>query len=264
MVVARLQGRRYIVHFHLDVDASGPLGRLLPAYKTHVFGRVLRNAAAVIALTPSQAEFLKGRYGVAEERIHIIANGVEEQYFLPERPVRVAQPGPLRLLFVGRLDAQKNVARLLDAVHLVPSPMTLRVVGDGELRGALEEQARRLGLGVEFSGRLLGAALVDAYRDADVMVLPSDKEGMPLAALEAMAAGLPVVATDVPGNADLLRGVGILADPDAASLAAALTALADDPESRGKVARRCAEEARRHSWDAVTAQVEALYAQVYA
>ncbi|HZP53367.1 glycosyltransferase family 4 protein [Actinocrinis sp.] len=266
MLCARLRRQRYIVHFHLDVDGSGSLGWLLPAYKKHVFGRVLRGAGAVIALTESQARFLREEYGIAKERIFVVPNGIEERYFADATaPARDEdQAGPLRLLFVGRLDVQKNVARLLDAMSLVREPVRLRLVGDGELRTELEAQAVRLGLDVEFSGRLLGPELVAAYRAADAFVLPSDKEGMPLAALEAMAAGLPVVATDVPGNSDLLQGVGILAEPEPAALATAIDSLAADPELRFKVAERCAEAARQYSWDAVVSRIEAVYSEVYA
>lgn len=261
-VAARLRGQRFVVHFHLDVDASGRFGALLPAYKTHVFGRVLRAAAAVIVLTESQAAFVRETYRVPAERVFTVPNGVADRWFLPPRAQ--SEEGPLRLLFVGRLSPQKNVARLLEAVSLLHRPVRLRVVGDGELRGALERQASELGLkDVEFTGGLLGDRLLDAYREADAFVLPSDKEGMPLAALEAMAAALPVVATDVPGNAELLGGTGVLTAPEPAALARALDALAADPTLRRELARRSAETARRHSWAAVTAQVEQVYEQVY-
>jgi glycosyltransferase involved in cell wall biosynthesis len=265
MLAARLRGLRYVVHFHLDVDASGALGRLLPLYKKHVFGRVLRGAAGVIALTQSQADFLHERYRVPRERLFVVPNGIEERYFAAREDAAgndAESDGPLELLFVGRLDAQKNVARLLDAVSLLRHEVRLRIVGDGEQRAELEQRASRLGLKAEFAGRLLGEQLVAAYRQADVFVLPSDKEGMPLAALEAMAAGLAVVATAVPGNEDLLRGVGLLAEPEPQALAAALDALAGDPARRREVAQRCADAARRYSWDAVVARVEAVYAEV--
>ncbi|MFB7150181.1 glycosyltransferase, partial [Streptomyces virginiae] len=141
------------------------------------------------------------------------------------------------------------------------SPLRLRVVGGGELDADLRARADALGLGerVEFTGPLYDEDLRAAYADADVFVLPSDREGMPLAALEAMAAALPVLATDVPGNTELLRGVGLLAAPDPASLAAAVDRLASDPALRGRLAGRSAERARRHTWEEVTRQVELVY-----
>ena len=258
-LVSRLRGTRFLLHFHLDVDASGPLGALLPYYKRHVFGRVLRSAAGVVALTEAQAEFLAESYRVPAGRLHVVPNGVDESYFMPARdPAR----GPLRLLYVGRLGAQKNVARLLDAMSLTRQDVRLRIVGDGELRGRLEAQAARFGLeNVEFSGGLLGEDLVKAYADADVFVLPSDKEGMPLVVLEAMAAGLPVVATDVPGTRELVRDTGLLAAPEPAALAAAIDTTAADLGRRAEMARASVERSRSYSWATVARKVEDVYAE---
>ncbi|MGW2565735.1 glycosyltransferase family 4 protein [Streptomyces sp. NPDC001537] len=258
-LAARLRGTRFLLHFHLDVDASGPLGALLPHYKEHVFGRVLRSAAGVIALTEAQAAFLTDTYRVSADRVHVVPNGVAEAYFMPARE---PAPGPLKLLYVGRLGAQKNVARLLDALHLTRQDVRLRIVGDGELRGRLEEQADRLGLHhVEFSGGLLGEDLVKAYADADAFVLPSDKEGMPLVVLEAMAAGLPVVATDVSGNRELVGDTGLLAAPEPAALAEAIDTLAADQLLRARLARAGAERSRDYSWETVARLVEDVYAK---
>ncbi|WP_051969851.1 glycosyltransferase family 4 protein [Kitasatospora azatica] len=259
---AALRGQRYLLHFHLDVDASGPAGRLLPLYKKHLFGRVMRRAAGVIVLTEGQGSLVRETYGVPAERVFVVPNGVGPEYFTAPRP---RSAGPLRLLFVGRLGVQKNVARLLEAISLLNEPVRLRIVGDGELRGRLEAQAARLGLGgsVEFAGGLHGADLVRAYAEADAFVLPSDKEGMPLAALEAMASALPVVATEVPGSAELLRGVGLLAAPKPAALAAAIDELARDPELHARLGERSAQAARGYSWGAVGERVERVYDTVY-
>jgi glycosyltransferase involved in cell wall biosynthesis len=261
-LVAAVRRQRFLVHFHLDVDASGRLGGLLPVYKKHVFGRVLRAAAGVIVLTEAQADFVRTRYRVPAERVFTVPNGVGDEFYMPARQ---ATPQPLRLLFVGRLSPQKNVGRLLEAMSLVQQPVRLRVVGDGELRTQLRAQAERLGLSdrVEFSGGLLGADLIRAYAEADAFVLPSDKEGMPLVALEAMAAALPVLATRVPGNTELLGGTGLLADPEPTALAAAIDLLAGDPALRERLSGRSAAAAVGYSWEAVARRVEQVYAEVY-
>ncbi|MFF9979159.1 glycosyltransferase family 4 protein [Streptomyces erythrochromogenes] len=271
-LAARLRRQRFVLHFHLDVDASGRLGGLLPAYKKHVFGRVARAAAAVIVLTEQQARFVEEAYRVPPARVHVVPNGVGPEFFRAapapapatapvDEATATATPRPLRLLYVGRLSAQKNIARLLDAISLAESPLRLRVVGGGELDADLRARAAALGLGerVEFTGPLYDGDLLAAYADADAFVLPSDREGMPLAALEAMAAALPVLATDVPGNTELLHGVGLLAAPDPVSLAAAVDRLASDPALRGRLAGRSAERARRHTWEEITRQVELVY-----
>jgi len=261
-LAARARGQRFVLHFHLDVDASGRLGWLLPSYKKHVFGRVLRDAAAVVVLTEAQAVFVQETYGVRADRTFIVPNGVGPAYFMP---VREVTDRPLRLLYVGRLSPQKNVGRLLEAMGLVREPVHLTVVGDGEQRALLQTRAAQLGLtGVTFAGQRLGPELVRAYAEADAFVLPSEKEGMPLVALEAMAAALPIVATDVPGNTELLGGVGLLAAPDPAALAAAIDAVAGDPELRLRLGRRSAEAARAYSWDAVVRRVEDVYAEALA
>ncbi|MGW7437113.1 glycosyltransferase family 4 protein [Streptomyces sp. NPDC054849] len=271
-LTARLRRQPFLLHFHLDVDASGRLGGLLPAYKKHVFGRVARAAAAVIVLTGEQARFVQDAYRVPASRVHVVPNGVGPEFFRPAGSAAsdpaalpaasdVAVPRPLELLYVGRLSAQKNVARLLDAMSLVRAPVRLRIVGDGELGGELRARAARLGLDahVEFTGPLHGEELLAAYWGADAFVLPSDREGMPLVALEAMASRLPVLATDVPGNTELLGGVGLLAAPEPAALAAAVDRLAAEPELRRELAERSAERARRHTWEEVAQQVEHVY-----
>lgn len=261
---ARARRMRYAVHFHMEVDASGPLGVILPVYKKHLFARTLRGAAAVLTLTDAQAAFLNERYGVPRERIHVVPNGVAPEFYLPPREAAGGGPdAPLRLLYVGRLGAQKNVARLIEAMALAEEPVALRIVGDGELRAGLESRAAELGLlaagAVEFAGRLEGRDLLDAYAAADAFVLPSDREGMALAAIEAMAAGLPVLATAVPGNTELLEGAGLLVRPTAPDLAEGIDRLAADAALRKSLAARCADRAAAHSWDSVLAAVENVY-----
>ncbi|MEY9893157.1 glycosyltransferase involved in cell wall biosynthesis [Catenulispora sp. MAP12-49] len=266
---ARMRGLKYILHFHMEVDASGPLGRLLPYYKTHLFGRVVRGAAGVIVLTESQRDFLAERYGVDRTKVYVVPNGVAEEFFLPPRPPRAepaagSESDPLRLLFVGRLDIQKNVARLLDAMAQVDEPVRLRLVGDGDLRQDLLTQAARLGLGdrVEFVGRKHGDDLLKEYADAELFVLPSDREGMALVVLEAMAAGLPVLATAVPGNIETVEGAGVLAEPDPQALAAAIDTLARDRSALAAAAAAGAARVADSRWDQVVAAIEDVYEQV--
>lgn len=262
-LTARCRGQRFLVHFHLDVDASGPLGWLLPAYKKQVFGRVLRAAAGVIVLTEAQADFVRSAYRVPDDRVFVVPNGVAAAFFRPVRREHRPADRPFRLLYLGRLSPQKNVGRLLQAMRLVRQPIQLTVVGDGEQARALQEQAAELGLSnVTFAGPRTGPDLPRAYADADAFVLPSDREGMPLVALEAMAAALPIVATDVPGNTDLLHGVALLCKPEPGALAEALDTVAGDRELCRVLAGRSAEAARGHTWEAVLRRVEDVYAEV--
>jgi glycosyltransferase involved in cell wall biosynthesis len=289
-ITSRLRRRPFVAHFHLDVDPSGPAGRWLALYKRLLLARVLRAASCVIVLSAGQASFVAGRYRVRQDRIAVIPNGVSpgltppapEPLPAPEPPpasglspasapapasgasgdIRPG-PAPLRLLFVGRLSPQKNVPRLLEALHLMRQPAELVLVGDGPEQDGLAALAARLGLvNARFAGREDRTALAARYRWADVFVLSSDKEGMPLAALEAMSFGLPVVATDVPGLRELCATAGLLVPPDPAALARALDSLATDPEARRRLGRQSLTLAGDLSWERSLARIEGLYLEV--
>ena len=178
---------------------------------------------------------------------------------------------------VGRLTAIKNHALLLAALSRLRAPdVRALVVGDGELRGVLEEAARAGGLGdrAVFTGWERDQARI--YADVHVVCLTSRNEGTPVALIEAMAAGKPFVATDVGGVRDLAAGEPtpapggfavfsncVLVPPDDAdALAAALDWLAARPETRvamGEVGRTVA---KRFSRDRLVRSVEALYAEL--
>jgi glycosyltransferase involved in cell wall biosynthesis len=262
-LTSRLRKRSYILHFHLDVDQSGRMGLLLPLYNRHVLGPVLRRAAGVIVLSQEQADFIAEAYRVEPARIVVIPNGVPPQFFLERPSAPEARGGPLRLLSVGRLSVQKNVPRLLQALALVEAPVELVLVGDGDERPRVERLIEQLGLEhVRVVGAAHGAELLEWYAWGEAFVLSSDREGLPLALLEAMAAGLPIVATDVPGTHELLEGYGILTGLEPAELAAGITQLAEDAALRADLSERGRAYAEAHSWRDRAADVERAYALV--
>lgn len=256
---AWIRRRPYVAHFHLDCDPTGRFGWLFLLYKRWILGGTLRSAARVIVLSPAQADFVHSRYGVAEERIVVMPNGVRRA-FGQEARAAPDHGGPFRLLFVGRLSPQKNLARLLRAIPAMRVPVELVVVGEGEQQAMLEVLCREHGLtSVRMVGPQTSTQLVDWYRWADAFVLPSDKEGMPLAVLEAMASGLPVVATSVPGLRDTVGDDGILAAPDPAALAEAVDRLAADPALWSALSRRGSERGSECSWATRVDGLRALY-----
>ncbi len=136
--------------------------------------------------------------------IQIIPNGVDAEAFAP--PTRDWQSP--NLLFVGRVVYQKGLDLLLHALGALRElSWQLTIVGDGPLRPTLEKLAENLGIGgrIRFSGWKKEAELVAEYHQANLFVYPSRHEGMPNAVLEAMAAGLPVIATRIAGNEELVR-----------------------------------------------------------
>jgi glycosyltransferase involved in cell wall biosynthesis len=197
----------------------------------------LRNAAAVIATT----EALKAqvRAIAPKARVELIPNGVDTARFAPGGRRRAAVD-PLRVLYVGRLSAEKNVATAVRAMASVRASasaapaVTLRVVGAGPLERALREQAGESGAPdrLTFGGVVDQGDLPAEYAAADAFVLPSLAEGHPKALIEAMSCGLPCVVSNRGGNLTLVAHevTGLLFDPERPDqLAACLERLRDDP-----------------------------------
>ncbi|MCA1706063.1 MAG: glycosyltransferase family 4 protein [Actinobacteria bacterium] len=257
-----LRRRPYIVHFHLDVEPSGPLGWMFVAYKRWVLGPVLRAAATVIVVAPDQPAFITSTYRVPPEKIEVFVNGVGPEFYLEPRLSR-GHDGPFRLLFVGRLSPQKNVTRLLHTIASVTVPVEVVIVGDGEERASLDRLRTQLGLyNVRMVGAQVGADLVDWYRWADAFLLTSDREGTGLVLLEAMAAGLPVIAGRVQGVIDTVGEDGILAEPEPSALAGAVERLVADPALWADLARRSSQRAEQVPWTALLERLEVLYERV--
>ena len=142
----------------------------------------------------------------------------------------------------------------------VEAPVELVLVGDGDERPRVEQMIEQLGLtNVRLVGAAHGAELLEWYRWGQAFVLSSDREGLPLALLEAMAAGLPIVATDVPGTHELLTGYGVLTGLEPGELAAGITRLAEDPALRAELAARGRTYAEANSWRDRAAAVERTY-----
>ncbi len=170
--------------------------------------KVLRSAQAIVANDPGLA-----RLSMAADPfpVNIVHNGVDCEFYRPRTTPK--SPGtPTEVLFVGRFHRQKNLPFFLEQMARLhaaePGAWRLSLVGDGGERRALEECVRHLDLGSMV--RWLGwqkdkADLLQLYQQADVVVNPSLYEGMPNVVLEAMACGLPVVASDIPGNNTLVQ-----------------------------------------------------------
>jgi glycosyltransferase involved in cell wall biosynthesis len=218
---------------------------------TFVRRRVLRFARAIVANDDGLARLSR----IADPfPVLVIPNGVDCRFFVPR--VEPKDEGrPVTVLFVGRFHREKNLPFFLEQLARLraacPDGWRLSLVGDGVERTAIEECARHLGLadittwhGWQSDKR----RLLELYQEADVVVNPSLYEGMPNVVLEAMACGLPVVATAIPGNDSLVQPgkTGFLfklGDGDA--LCAALREIRDKPvlaHTLGRNGRRRVED----------------------
>jgi glycosyltransferase involved in cell wall biosynthesis len=172
----------------------------------------LRRAAAVIATT----EALRARAARVAREVYLLPNGVDTQRFAPS-PGGRRQGRPARVLYVGRFSPEKNLESVVAAAAVLTRwlPVRLVFVGAGLLQARLREQARMAGVDLEFPGVVPQERLPPCYADADAFVLASFTEGHPKVLLEAMAAGVPCVASDCEGNRSLVveGETGLLFDP---------------------------------------------------
>jgi glycosyltransferase involved in cell wall biosynthesis len=199
----------------------------------------LKHAAAVIATTPE----LAARAARLARRVELIPNGVDTALFRP--PASPPNNKPKRILYVGRLSAEKNLSTIVQATGYVGVDSAVLMVGSGPLADDLQSQARRAGIPVELPGVIDQRRLPEIYASADVFVLASFTEGHPKVLLEAMACGVPCVASDCAGNRSLVvdERTGLLFDPhDAKALARCLQRVLSEPGLGQALARAARQE----------------------
>ncbi|HSE61328.1 MAG TPA: glycosyltransferase [Candidatus Saccharimonadales bacterium] len=261
-LASKIRGIPYIVHFHLDLMPSGALGKLFLAYKAIVITRVIRSAARVAVFSAEQQQFIERTYHVPAERIVVIPNGVDDVFF--GKPKSYAGKKKFAIVYAGRLSPQKRVDRLVGAMAELGDRATLTIVGDGERKASLEQQVAKMGLtNVTFTGYKSPVEIREYFAAADVFVIPSEREGMPLVVLEAMAAGLPIVGSNVTGIRELVRGVGALVnDPSPAMFAEALNGLFAVPEELTRMSRKSIQTARTYTWSRVSDDFKKVYTEV--
>jgi glycosyltransferase involved in cell wall biosynthesis len=242
-----------------------PLRALTRAYEATLGWFIVQRSDHIIAVSQAVAEHAR-RLGRGGNSVTMIPNGVDTDLFCPDGH---RQGMGQTVLFVGRLVPNKGPRTLLQAVPEVlerhPSAQFL-LVGDGPLRASLQKQSRQLG--VEAAVHFLGIRhdVPQLMRQAALFVRPSSLEGMPLTVLEAMASGLPVVATPVGGTPELVRDEvnGYLFPVgDSKALAEAINRSLDNPakaQEMGRQGRSWVED--RYTWDQVVEQTERVYTLV--
>lgn len=219
---------------------------------------------AVIVFSEGQKELLAG-YGVPRENLRVIPNGVDVDKWCPGPSDYKDEIGAeILVVYMGRVDPEKNVGELLEAFTSLNLPPTYKavVVGDGMDRERLQDHYRN-DRRVIFTGLIRDATTrVRILRAADIFVLPSDVEGLSLAMLEAMACGTPTIATDVGSDGEALAGAGIVIDPRELrpQLSLALQSLIDYPEFREALSQRARQRVlERYSLEANIDRVMDLY-----
>ena len=254
LAVAMTPGCRLVHTQHSDIDNNRPM----PAPLRWLMQRVTSSAVAVS--NPVAEHLVRERYS-NESQTHLIYNGV------PVGEPPAPHEGPFRFAIIARLVPVKNHAFLLRSFKRVctqNAEAELHIVGDGPLMAELRALASELQLDerVVFRGQIQSASAL--LGEFDALVLSSLSEGLSISILEGMAAGLPLVATDVGGNGTLVADgqTGLLVpSEDEAAMSTALLALAEDRQlarQYGLAGHAAARE--RFS----TAQMTARYAELYA
>jgi glycosyltransferase involved in cell wall biosynthesis len=199
------------------------------------------------------------RHRFPEFRTIVIPNGVELRRSEP--PERHC---PLRLATAGKLERWKGIDLLLEACMMVRARVHLDVYGDGSLRSSLERQAARHDIHATFHGWVANVA--ERLAEADLFVLPSRADNLPIAVLEAMSVAVPSVATRIGGLPELVvhGDTGLLVEPeDVNGLAAAIDRMADDEPLRLRLGRAAAARlAARFETAVVAREIVALYGRL--
>jgi phosphatidylinositol alpha-mannosyltransferase len=230
-------------------------------------GQLAAKLQGRIAVSGAARHFIS-RYFPGEYRI--IPNGVDIERYASAKPIDELRDGTLNILFVGRLEERKGLIHLVKAYHRLRKrhiDARLLVVGAGP---KLREYRRYVGLrqirDVEFLGRVSEAQKARYFASADIFCAPSTgQESFGIVLLEAMAAGVPIVASDIHGYKNVVQrdATGLLVEPrNHKQLAAALYALARDPELRRQLGDAGRAKAPEYSWPRVTEQVVDYYREL--
>jgi glycosyltransferase involved in cell wall biosynthesis len=271
MLVARICRRSLVVHLHGAVfqDFYASANRI----ERWMIRRTLAWVTLGIALTPSLRRTFAGL--VPPERLRVLENAIEDpfagrsEHVLAERERRRSRDEGLRILYVANDFATKGADTLVRALACLRTPRArLRMIGapPPEVSRATQTLADVLGVGdrVELLGGLTGEEKLRHFEWADVFAYPTENDGQPLVVIEAMAAGLAIVASTFGGVPETVGEAALLVPPgEPERLAESLDRLAEDPELRlklGRAARR--RYVARYTPEPFQAHFEALFADV--
>ena len=203
-----------------------------------------------VALSPEVQDTIASFYGMDAKKIPVIYNGIDLSICMPKK--EYGSGDTVKLVHVGRFDVPKNHAGLLKAfqkLHGTYPQCRLVLVGDGDLREDMEKLAQELEISdvVHFAG--MQSNVHPYLQDADIFVLPSSYEGIPMTIIEAMGTGLPIVATAVGGVPDMLKdeesGLLVPCEPDAVCDACAR--LVEDRQLRQRLGQAALQDSLRFS-----------------
>lgn len=256
MFAAQVAAAPVVGTFHAYADRSRAMQLAAPMLRG-----VWRRLAVRMAVSEAAAEFANRHFAGP---VRIVPNGVDVELFTSAAPATL--PPGRRVLFVNRLEPRKGFDVAVRAFGiLAPEVPDLRMIvaGAGSEQRSLELLPSAVRSRVLMLGRVPHDALPPYHAAVELFIAPAvGGESFGIVLVEAMAAGLPIVATDIPGYREVVRdGIeGILIPPrDPAALAAAVRRLLEHPEEMAKLGEAGRRRAERYSWAVVTREIEAAY-----
>ena len=265
------------VHHPLTVDRRASfirdrsLGEAIGTMQFYPIGMqsfVARRMDRVLTSSNASAREIVRDFTVPRKRVINVWNGIDTELF---RPGAGEPKAAAELLCVGRAgDPTKGIEILIEALTRLPSNVTLTLVDDGQPANPVFRWARRAGVAdrLRVTGRVSAAELVDHYRRASLVVVPSHYEGFGLPAVEAMACGTPVVACASGALPEVMQqlGGGLLAEPaNPDALAKSIARLLDQPEALREMGRKARDRVvATFSWPKIAARTAGVYAEVLA
>ncbi len=247
VAAAKLSGIRRCVHTVHNVaheEAEGTLQKIINT----IYFRL--GWSVPVALSPEVHRTIVSFYGMKDEKVPVIYNGVDLSRCIPKNGYELGKK--VQLLHIGRFNYQKNHKGLLDAFAriLQKNPdCCLNLLGDGELRPEVETYAEELGIREKVLFHGSQSNVYPYLHSADIFLLPSRFEGMPMTIIEAMGTGLPVVASAVGGVPDMLRNgeSGILVSQEPRSVADAVEQLLQKESLRKNLGENARADSRQFS-----------------
>jgi glycosyltransferase involved in cell wall biosynthesis len=226
----------------------------LPRWHWQLQRLVHRRAMKLIVPAPSVVDALCDWSAIPVEKIVVIPNAIDPaDWTEAQSDVPARNPRPYPITYLGRLDPIKDIPTLITAAASLGSKVDLHIYGEGADRPRIEQRIRTTGAAVTLHGAINSPQAV--LKNSGMLILPSLAEGFGLVLIEAMAAGVPVVASNAPGIRDVVRNQinGMFFPPgDATALAAVIDWLIDDPELRSRLITNAAADVRsRFYWDSV-------------
>lgn len=261
VAAAKLCGIRRCVHTVHNVAHKEAEGRLQKIINTVYFKL---GWSVPVALSPEVRKTIVSFYGLPEEDVPMIYNGVDLSKCLPKTDYSLSEPAVL--LHIGRFNHQKNHKGLLEAFSRVLETIPnccLHLLGDGELRQETEDYAEELGIREKVMFHGSQSDVYPYLQQADVFLLPSNFEGMPMTIIEAMGTGLPIVASKVGGVPDMLddQVSGRLVSRDPSEVAGVVCELLDHEDFRISLGSHALQRSRQFDADYMARRYYEIYCQ---